>query len=133
MTRYTGDLYKTNDHVRHHTGVYKSLLSSLGSCIEHLVLPCHIRCYICLLRATFRTPTLDTVNNLCVLYADEGKMAGAEMYMLVLEGYEKAWGHTSTLNLEFLRLWRYCPFALRDGSQAASVIQEIEKRRTNPE
>ncbi|KAL8762032.1 MAG: hypothetical protein Q9194_007619, partial [Teloschistes cf. exilis] len=46
------------------------------------------------------TSTLDTVNNLAVLYFDQGKMAEAEeMYMRALDGYEKAWGpdHTSTL------------------------------------
>ncbi|SLM38781.1 beta transducin-like protein het-e4s, partial [Lasallia pustulata] len=47
------------------------------------------------------TSTLHTVNNLGVLYAEQGKMAEAEaMYRRALEGYEKAWGpeHTSTLN-----------------------------------
>lgn len=45
--------------------------------------------------------TLNTVNNLGLLYADQGKMAEAEeMYMRALRGYEKAWGleHTSTLS-----------------------------------
>ena len=43
--------------------------------------------------------TLDTVNNLGILYADQGKMAEAEeMYVRALRGFEKAWGpeHTST-------------------------------------
>ncbi|SLM37471.1 kinesin light chain 1 [Lasallia pustulata] len=47
------------------------------------------------------TSTLDTVNNLGVLYADQGKMAEAEaMHRRALEGKEKAWGpeHTSTLD-----------------------------------
>ena len=47
------------------------------------------------------TSALDTVNNLGLLYANQGKMAEAEeMYMRALRGYEKAWGaeHTSTLN-----------------------------------
>ncbi|KAL8810966.1 MAG: hypothetical protein Q9223_007633 [Gallowayella weberi] len=47
------------------------------------------------------TSTLDTVNNLGLLYSDQGKMAEAEeMYMRALKGYEKAWGaeHTSTLD-----------------------------------
>ena len=47
------------------------------------------------------TSTLDTVNNLGALYADQGKKQEAEaMYWRVLEGYEKTWGpnHTSTLN-----------------------------------
>jgi tetratricopeptide (TPR) repeat protein len=50
---------------------------------------------------TEHTSTLDTVNNLGNLYADQGKMAEAEaMYLRALQGYEKAWGaeHTSTLN-----------------------------------
>ncbi|SLM37799.1 beta transducin-like protein het-e4s [Lasallia pustulata] len=48
------------------------------------------------------TSTLDTVNNLGFLYANQGKMAEAEaMYRRALEGYEKAWGpeHTSTLDM----------------------------------
>ncbi|SLM38812.1 nb-arc and tpr domain protein [Lasallia pustulata] len=37
------------------------------------------------------TSTLDTVNNLGILYADQGKMAEAEaMYRRALEGKEKA-------------------------------------------
>ncbi|RFU35195.1 hypothetical protein B7463_g1176, partial [Scytalidium lignicola] len=37
--------------------------------------------------------TLDTVNNLGVLYADQGKLAEAEqMYERALQGYEKALG-----------------------------------------
>ena len=47
------------------------------------------------------TSTLDTVNNLAVLYKNQDKMAEAEeMYIRALKGYEKAWGaeHTSTLN-----------------------------------
>ena len=47
------------------------------------------------------TSTLDTVNNLGLLYADQGKLAEAEkMYERALEGKEKALGpkHTSTLN-----------------------------------
>jgi tetratricopeptide (TPR) repeat protein len=47
------------------------------------------------------TSTLDTVNNLGNLYADQGKMAEAEaMYVRALRGYEKVWGaeHTSTLD-----------------------------------
>ncbi len=47
------------------------------------------------------TSTLDTVNNLGILYADQGKMAEAEeMYVRALRGQEKAWGpeHTSTLS-----------------------------------
>jgi tetratricopeptide (TPR) repeat protein len=46
------------------------------------------------------TSTLDTVNNLGVLYADQGKLDEAEkMYQQALQGKEKAWGpdHTSTL------------------------------------
>ena len=36
------------------------------------------------------TSTLGTVNNLGLLYADQGKMAEAEeMYMRALKGYEK--------------------------------------------
>jgi tetratricopeptide (TPR) repeat protein len=44
---------------------------------------------------------LNTVNNLGLLYAKQGKMVKAEkMYLRALEGKEKAWGpeHTSTLN-----------------------------------
>ena len=47
------------------------------------------------------TKTLDTVNNLGVLYADLGKLEQAEhMYQRALAGKEKAWGpdHTSTLD-----------------------------------
>ncbi|KAK4097173.1 hypothetical protein N658DRAFT_561942 [Parathielavia hyrcaniae] len=47
------------------------------------------------------TSTLDTVNNLGVLYADQGRLAEAEsMYQRALEGKEKALGrdHTSTLD-----------------------------------
>ncbi|KAF1819699.1 uncharacterized protein K489DRAFT_362142 [Dissoconium aciculare CBS 342.82] len=47
------------------------------------------------------TSTLDTVNSLGLLYADQGKMAEAEeMYLRALRGYEKVWGaeHTSTLD-----------------------------------
>jgi tetratricopeptide (TPR) repeat protein len=47
------------------------------------------------------TLTLDTVNNLGVLYADQGKLAEAEqMYLRALAGKEKALGpdHTSTLS-----------------------------------
>ncbi|SLM36784.1 beta transducin-like protein het-e4s [Lasallia pustulata] len=47
------------------------------------------------------TSTLDTVNNLGILYRNQGKMAEAEaMFRRALEGYEKAWGpeHTSTLD-----------------------------------
>ncbi|SLM39117.1 beta transducin-like protein het-e4s, partial [Lasallia pustulata] len=47
------------------------------------------------------TSTLNTVHNLGLLYAGQGKMAEAEaMYRRALEGYEKAWGpeHTSTLD-----------------------------------
>ena len=47
------------------------------------------------------TSTLDTVNNLGLLYADQGKLDEAEkMYQRALQGYEKALGaeHTSTLN-----------------------------------
>jgi Tfp pilus assembly protein PilF len=37
------------------------------------------------------TSTLDTVNNLGLLYADQGKMAEAEqMYIRALQGYEEA-------------------------------------------
>jgi tetratricopeptide (TPR) repeat protein len=47
------------------------------------------------------TSTLNTVNNLGILYADLGKHKEAEkMYKRALEGFEKAWGieHTSTLS-----------------------------------
>ncbi|PVH67512.1 HET-domain-containing protein [Cadophora sp. DSE1049] len=47
------------------------------------------------------TSTLSTVNNLGLLYADQGKLAEAEqMYQRALQGKEKAWGseHTSTLD-----------------------------------
>jgi tetratricopeptide (TPR) repeat protein len=46
------------------------------------------------------TSTLDTVNNLGVLYADQGRLGDAEaMYERALRGREKALGpeHTSTL------------------------------------
>jgi len=47
------------------------------------------------------TSTLDTVNNLGNLYADQGRLTEAEsMYQRALKGSEKALGrdHTSTLN-----------------------------------
>jgi tetratricopeptide (TPR) repeat protein len=46
------------------------------------------------------TSTLNTVNNLGLLYAYQGKVVEAEMYMRALREKEKAWGveHTSTLN-----------------------------------
>ena len=47
------------------------------------------------------TSTLDTVNNLGLLYADLGRLDEAEkMYQRALQGKEKAWGleHTSTLS-----------------------------------
>ena len=47
------------------------------------------------------TSTLSTVNNLGVLYKDQGRMKEAEeMYMRALRGYKDAWGakHTSTLS-----------------------------------
>jgi len=46
------------------------------------------------------TSTLNTVNNLGLLYAKLGRLDEAEkMYLRALQGYEKAWGrdHTSTL------------------------------------
>jgi tetratricopeptide (TPR) repeat protein len=46
------------------------------------------------------TSTLNTVNNLGNLYADQGRHKDAEMmYNRALAGFEKAWGpeHTSTL------------------------------------
>jgi hypothetical protein len=46
------------------------------------------------------TSTLDTVNNLGLLYAGQGRLEDAEtMYIRALAGYEKALGpeHTSTL------------------------------------
>ena len=56
------------------------------------------------------TSTLDTVNNLAVLYSNQGKMAEAEeMYMRALKGYINARGsnHPSTgliaRNLSLLR------------------------------
>ena len=48
------------------------------------------------------TSTLNTVNNLDVLFVDQGKMPEAEaMYRRPLEGFEKAFGleHRSTLNI----------------------------------
>ena len=47
------------------------------------------------------TSTLDTVNNLGLLYADQGHLEEAEMmYNRALAGYEKVCGpdHTSTLD-----------------------------------
>jgi hypothetical protein len=51
------------------------------------------------------TSTLDTVNNLGVLYQDQNKMMEAEaMYVRALRGYEKEWGleHMSTLDHFYL-------------------------------
>jgi Tfp pilus assembly protein PilF len=43
---------------------------------------------------------LNTVNNLGLLYAKQGKMVEAEkMYLGALEGKEKAWGPEHTLTL----------------------------------
>jgi tetratricopeptide (TPR) repeat protein len=47
------------------------------------------------------TSTLNTINNLGILYQDQGRLADAErMYNRALAGKEKAWGldHTSTLD-----------------------------------
>jgi len=47
------------------------------------------------------TSTLDTVNNLGILYRNQGKLVEAEeMYQRALDGKEKTWGpeHTSTLD-----------------------------------
>ena len=47
------------------------------------------------------TSTLNTVNNLGLLYGDQGKLAEVEqMYLRALAGKERALGsdHTSTLN-----------------------------------
>jgi tetratricopeptide (TPR) repeat protein len=47
------------------------------------------------------TSTLDTVNNLGMLYKNQGKLKEAEgMYLRALRGYEEAWGakHMSTLD-----------------------------------
>jgi hypothetical protein len=55
------------------------------------------------------TSTLSTVNNLGILYADQGKIVEAEeMYVRALRGYEKAVGkdhwrtQTATRNLQNL-------------------------------
>jgi tetratricopeptide (TPR) repeat protein len=48
------------------------------------------------------TSTLNTVNNLGILYVDQGRHSDAEMmYNRALAGYEKALGpeHTSTLHI----------------------------------
>ena len=47
------------------------------------------------------TSTIDTINNLGILYSDQGKIDEAkQMYTRALAGYERALGpgHTSTLN-----------------------------------
>ncbi|KAL2829086.1 hypothetical protein BJY01DRAFT_240744 [Aspergillus pseudoustus] len=52
------------------------------------------------------TSTLDTVNNLGILYKNQGKLQEAkEMYQRALEGYKKALGpdHTSTLRTQALK------------------------------
>jgi tetratricopeptide (TPR) repeat protein len=47
------------------------------------------------------TSTLDTVNNLGILYKSQGKLAEVEeMYVRALCGYEKAWGAEHTLTLD---------------------------------
>jgi tetratricopeptide (TPR) repeat protein len=47
------------------------------------------------------TSTLNTVNNLGILYADLGRIDKAEqMYQRALAGYEKAWGLEHTLTLD---------------------------------
>jgi hypothetical protein len=51
--------------------------------------------------STEHRSTRDTVDNLGLLYADQGRLLEAEQtYQQALQGYEKAWGpeHTSTLN-----------------------------------
>ena len=46
--------------------------------------------------------TLDTVNNLDMLYADQGKMVEAEvMYMRALQGYENAVGENASNRWQF--------------------------------
>jgi hypothetical protein len=53
--------------------------------------------------------TLDTVSNLGLLYADQGRHNDAEMmYNRALAGKEKAWGpeHTSTLNTAITTMQR---------------------------
>jgi hypothetical protein len=59
-----------------------------------------------------------SVNNLCNLYADQGKLGEAEeMYMRALKGYEKALGveHTSTFNNPLHH--KYCLVSFTDQSQ----------------
>jgi len=71
------------------------------------------------------TSTLNTVNNLGALYADQGKHGEAEkMYRRALDGYEKAWGpdHPSTLRtINNLRLLN----ASRGGHMK---VEEIHSR-----
>ena len=51
-----------------------------------------------------RTSTLDTVNNLGILYENQGKIAEAEkMYQRALDGKEKAWGARCTSTLSTAR------------------------------
>src|ERR1700722_2817943 len=90
---------RSHIHARHRQQPHEPLRRSRPSrrCAEN-VLPC---------MAGFEkawgpdhTSTLDTVNNLGILYTHQGHLEDAErMYNRALAGYEKAWGpnHTSML------------------------------------
>jgi tetratricopeptide (TPR) repeat protein len=72
--------------------------------------------------------TLDTVNNLGLLYRNQGKMKEAEeMYVRALEGKEEAWGpkHTSTLDTV------YCLGSLYRDQGEVTKAKEMYKRAVN--
>jgi len=69
------------------------------------------------------TSTLNTVNNLGVLYGDQGKLEKAEeMYERALSGNEQALGpnHTSTLNT-VKQSWQSVPWPGEAGEGGGDV------------
>ena len=66
------------------------------------------------------TSTLDTVNNLGLLYADLGRLDMAEkMYQRALQGFEKALGHEPVKT--------YIP-ALNASANLAALYQQLGRR-----
>ena len=66
---------------------------------------------------------LNTINNLGVLYADQGKHAEAEeMYQRALDGYEKAWSSDHPLTLRTLNNLKL----LNAGRSEHTKVEEIQ-------
>jgi hypothetical protein len=94
--------------------------------LEHCALPIS-------LGFTIKESTLDTVNNLGILYVDQGRLEEAEaMYQRVLQGKEEALGpdHTLTLALEMIAATTGEGKRLRD--QDDPVLLNEKRRRKNP-